>query len=154
MAKSARPLQRTPASARKNAPEAESSDSLSPAHPAASAQERRAEAPAPVTEPDYLLQGTGCVAGHERGQELVESRLGRVPSARLTKIGFGVTLWIAIGVIFIAPPMWSLVALIGGVLWTLYSLFVQHRGGHRGHCRRTRAWRYAWGGLVPTKQQR
>lgn len=150
MAKSARPVQRTPAAPRQHKPNAEPPDSSNQASEPSPTQERTA----PPPEPDYLLKGTGCVRGHERGQELIEPRLGRVPSARLTKIGFGVTIWIMFGLIFMAPPLWALMVLVGGAVWVTYSMFVQHRGGHRGHCRRTRAWRYAWGGLVPTKQQR
>lgn len=144
MAKSARPMQRTPA--RKNQSDAPAASANAAAPEVAATKSKAAK-----VDPDYLLAGTGCVGGHEQGQELIDRRLGRLPSARTTKIGLGVSAWIFFGMIFMAPPAWPLAALAGAVSWVAYSTYFQHRAGHRGRCRRTRAWRYAWGGLVPVK---
>lgn len=98
---------------------------------------------------EYLIRGTGCLHGHEPGQELIEPKIGKVPSQRTTRIGIGLLIWIGVGIVFLGNLLWLSLALIGLVAWQLLSLFVQWRTGHRGHCMRTRAWRYAWGGLVP-----
>lgn len=106
------------------------------------------------SDPEYLVKGTGCTDGHERGRELETRRLGRVPSARLTRLGFGLVLWCFAGALFLAQGRYSLLALELMVLWLALSAIVQRRAGHRGRCWRTRAWRHAWGGLVPAVQPR
>jgi hypothetical protein len=94
------------------------------------------------------------VGGHERGRELEARRLGRVPSARLTRIGFGLVIWCVAGSLFLAQGRFALLALQVTLLWLALSAVVQRRAGHRGRCWRTRAWRHAWGGLVPGVQPR
>ncbi|MGV1003486.1 MAG: hypothetical protein ACOYEV_01715 [Candidatus Nanopelagicales bacterium] len=104
-------------------------------------------------EPEYLVIGTDCLAGHEPGRELADGKLGDLPSAKLAKIGIGLIMWAMFGLAFLGQlPLLNL-ALIVAVLWMLFSFFVAHRAGHRGRCRRTRAWRQAWGGLVPTPRE-
>lgn len=104
-------------------------------------------------EPEYLIAGTGCKQGHEPGLELIEPKLGKVPSRRLSRIGVGLILWAMLGMTFLPNPNWLALALVLSVLWLIFSGFVQRRAGHRGHCWRTRSWRYAWGGLVPLPRQ-
>lgn len=100
-------------------------------------------------EPRYLIVGTGCRAGHEPGAELLEGKLGKVPSRKTTRIGVGLLIWLLFGIVFLSNLLWLLLALIGGATWLTLSAAVQRRSGHRGHCWRSRSWRYAWGGLVP-----
>lgn len=100
-------------------------------------------------EPLYLIAGTGCRHGHEPGAELIERKLGKVPSRSTTRIGVGLIVWLLLGILFLSNLLWLILALFGGATWLLLSAAVQRRTGHRGHCWRTRAWRYAWGGLVP-----
>jgi hypothetical protein len=100
-------------------------------------------------EPLYLIKGTGCLAGHEPGAELIGGKLGKVPSQRTTRIGVGLIIWILLGIVFLSNLLWLALALLGGVIWIILSAVVQRRSGHRRHCWRTRTWRYAWGGLVP-----
>lgn len=104
-------------------------------------------------EPQYLIQGTGCKRGHEPGEELIEPRLGKVPSRRLTRIGLGLILWAMLGMAFLPNLNWLLLAILVSMLWLAFSGIVQRRAGHRRRCWRTRAWRYAWGGLVPLPRQ-
>jgi hypothetical protein len=101
-------------------------------------------------EPTYLVNGTGCTAGHERGRELDAGRIGRVPTKRATRIGFFLVLWCAIGVGLVVDLGWLSLGLQLLVLWLAFSAIVQRRSGHRGRCWRTRTWRHAWGGLAPT----
>lgn len=109
----------------------------------------------PVTkEPEYLVQGTGCTAGHEPGHELLTRRLGRVPSKRLTRIGLGLVVWCFLGSLFLAKGKWAQLAIELIVLWLALSAVVQRRAGHKGRCWRTRSWRHAWGGLVPVAAPR
>lgn len=112
----------------------------------------RSAAAAPATgsvrqEPEYLLVGTGCLAGHDRGREL-EGPVGLLPSRRLSRMGFGLVLWCIAGAAFL-DARWFGLAVNVTILWLAYSAVVQRRAGHRGRCWRTRAWRHAWGGLVP-----
>lgn len=100
-------------------------------------------------EPRYLIVGTGCRAGHEPGAELLGGKLGKVPSRKTTRIGVGLLIWLLFGVVFLSNLLWLMLALIGGASWLTLSAAVQRRSGHRGHCWRSRSWRYAWGGLVP-----
>lgn len=98
----------------------------------------------------WLVAGTHCVAGHDRGNELEAGPIGPVPSRRRAWIGFGLLLWCGIGLALILEPQWVTMGIIVTFLWLLFSAFVQRRIGHRGRCWRTRSWRHAWGGLVPT----
>jgi hypothetical protein len=101
-------------------------------------------------EPDYLVTGTGCTAGHVRGRELDAGRIGRVPSRRATRVGLFLVLWCAIGLGLVVDPAWIGFGLQVLALWLAFSAIVQRRAGHRGHCWRTRSWRHAWGGLAPS----
>ena len=101
-------------------------------------------------EPEYLLKGTGCTAGHERGQELDSGRLGSLPTRRATRIGVGMVLWCALGLAFLVDAKWLPFGLQLLVLWLAFSAVLQRRAGHKGRCWRTRAWRHAWGGFAPT----
>lgn len=145
----ARPLPSTPSTAQR--PE---SGDAAPRVAHQSAGEGRAAIQTPADrwpgEAEYLVLGTGCRAGHDEGEELIEPRLGKVPSRRMTRIGVGLLVWVLLGLVFLAPVGWTGLALIAGLLWLGFSGIVQRRSGHRGHCWRTRSWRYAWGGLVPT----
>jgi hypothetical protein len=100
-------------------------------------------------EPLYLITGTGCIAGHEPGSELIGGKLGKVPSQKTTRIGVGLIIWLLLGIVFLTNLLWLALSLLGGTAWIIMSAVVQRRSGHRGHCWRTRLWRYAWGGLVP-----
>lgn len=106
--------------------------------------------PAKRREPEYLVQGTKCVGGHARGEELISAGIGRVPTRRATWMGIALVLWCALGVSFVVDPMWLLFGFQLLLLWLAFSAVVQRRAGHRRRCWRTRAWRHAWGGLVPT----
>jgi hypothetical protein len=115
---------------------------------------RKPAAHAVAVEPQYLIVGTGCTAGHERGQELDAGRLGRVPSRKRARIGFGLVLWCVAGMAFLAAAgitswTWSTVGAQLAVLWLAFAAFVVRTSGHRRHCWRTRTWRHAWGGLAP-----
>lgn len=112
----------------------------------ASARTERPVAP----EPEYLITGTGCTAGHVRGHELDAGRLGRVPTKRATRTGFFLVLWCAIGVGLVVDTRWIGLGLQLLAIWLAFSAIVQRRAGHRGHCWRTRSWRHAWGGLAPS----
>lgn len=105
-------------------------------------------------EPRYLVEGTRCLRGHDPGSEMVEPRLGKVPGQRITRIGVGLIVWALLGLAFLTNLLYISLALIGAVLWQSISALVQRRAGHRGHCWRTRSWRYAWGGIVPTPRDR
>lgn len=132
-----------------------------PASPARGAARRAAGAGSEVgaanetrparSEPAYLIEGTGCVAGHARGRERDAGPIGELPSARTTWIGVGLLAWCGAGLYFLLDPRWMSLAVIGLLLWLAFSAFVQRRRGHRGKCWRTRAWRHAWGGLVPSR---
>ena len=104
------------------------------------------------SEPDCLITGTGCVSGHERGAELVTSRLGKVPSRKMTRIGFGLVVWCLLGAAFLAKGRYAVLGLEIAALWLAFSAIVQRRAGQRWRGWRTRTWRHAWGGLVPVGQ--
>lgn len=152
MAKTSRPLTRS-APPRPTVPDGQGQLAFSAprlAHTSSGANQPEVVFPSKVTnsEPEYLVAGTGCVSGHQAGSELVDG-LGDLPSAKLSKIGIGLIAWAMFGMAVLGQlPLLNL-ALIAAVLWMLFSLVVQHRSGHRGRCRLTRAWRHAWGGLVP-----
>ena len=115
---------------------------------------RRVPARAVPVEPGYLIAGTGCTAGHERGQELDAGRLGRVPSRKRARVGFGLVLWCVVGLGFLAAAgitswTWSTVGAQLAVFWLAFAAFVVRTSGHRKRCWRTRTWRHAWGGLAP-----
>lgn len=144
-----------PASAHPSSPEADGSTP----QPASNGPTRRPVEPAPGSgspsqtaepEPAYLIGGTGCTAGHVRGQELDAGRLGRVPSRKATRIGFFLVLWCAIGIGLVVDRRWLSLGLQLLVIWLAFSAIVQRRAGHRGRCWRTRTWRHAWGGLAPS----
>ena len=124
-----------------------------PAQPAGSGHPTSPEPTRPTDrprdEPAYLIEGTGCVAGHERGRERDAGPLGQLPSARTTWIGVGLLVWCSAGLYFLVSPLWIDLAVLALLLWLAFSAFVQRRAGHRGRCWRTRTWRHAWGGLVP-----
>jgi hypothetical protein len=129
---------------------------VSAAAPVAAAGPRaqdRASAAAPAAarpEPAYLLAGTDCVAGHARGHELESPGIGRTPTRKAARTGFALVLWCTIGVAFLVDRKWLAIGIQALVLWLVFSAFVQRRAGHRKRCWRTRTWRHAWGGLVPT----
>lgn len=121
-----------------------------PAQPASGAPARSAKpGGTPSREPDYLIAGTGCTAGHPRGHELDAGRLGTVPSRRATRIGVFLVLWCAVGLGLVVDSRWLSFGIQMLLLWLAFSAIVQRRAGHRGHCWRTRTWRHAWGGLAP-----
>jgi hypothetical protein len=105
--------------------------------------------PATRGDEDYVLAGTGCLAGHDRGRELDAGPIGTLPARRTAWIGFGLVLWCSIGLALILDPQWVGIGVLVLFAWLGFSGFVQRRLGHRGRCWRTRAWRQAWGGLVP-----
>ena len=113
------------------------------------AEDGRSSEPRP--EPEYLMKGTGCVAGHVRGRERDAGPIGELPTARTTWIGVSLLVWCGVGLYFLVDPRWMDLAILGLLLWLGFSAFVQRRAGHRGRCWRTRAWRHAWGGLVPIR---
>lgn len=127
------------------------SASRTPATHRATGAPTRTPAASPA-EPDYLVAGTGCVRGHERGAELVTARLGKVPSRKMTRIGFGLVIWCLLGAAFLARGRYAVLGLEIAALWLAFSAVVQRRAGHRRRCWRTRTWRHAWGGLVPVGQ--
>lgn len=100
------------------------------------------------TEPEYLVKGTGCLAGHARGRELETERVGRVPTRRATRIGLALVLWCMIGLAFLVDTRWASFGIRLGVLWLALCAIVLRRAGHRGRCWRTRTWRHAWGGFA------
>jgi hypothetical protein len=109
--------------------------------------------PAPA-HPDYLIAGTRCTAGHERGRELDAGRLGAVPSRKRARIGFGLVLWCVAGLAFLAGAgitswTWAVVGTQAAVLWLAFATVVVRTSGHRRRCWLTRSWRHAWGGLAP-----
>jgi hypothetical protein len=113
------------------------------------ARARRRPTPPPRREePAYLITGTECLAGHERGHELEAGRLGAVPTKKASRIGFGLVLWCTIGIAFVVDRRWVGLGLQLVVIWLIYSAIVQRRFGHRRRCWRTRTWRHAWGGLA------
>ncbi len=101
----------------------------------------------------YVIAGTDCLAGHEAGQALEAGPIGTLPTRRTAWIGFGLLLWCGVGVAIVLERMgfagWIPYTVVAALAWLLFSAFVQRRLGHRGKCWRTRAWRQAWGGLVP-----
>jgi len=113
--------------------------------------DRGSESPDPKARHDepFLITGSDCTGGHEPGRELQAGPIGTLPTRRTAMIGFGLVLWGSIGLAIILDPRWvgTAVLLLGS--WLLFSAVVQRRLGHRGRCWRTRAWRQAWGGLVP-----
>ncbi len=114
----------------------------------------RPAARAVPVEPDHLMRGTRCTAGHEPGQELDAGRLGQVPSRKRARIGFGLVLWCVAGMALLAVAgitswTWSTVGAQLAVIWLAFAAFVVRTAGHRGRCWRTRTWRHAWGGLAP-----
>jgi hypothetical protein len=113
------------------------------------ARPQAARPPGPA-EPEYLLKGTGCTEGHERGHELDSGRLGTLPTRRATRIGVGLVLWCGVGVALLVDAKWLFFGLQMLVLWLAFSAVIQRRAGHKGRCWRTRAWRHAWGGFAPT----
>lgn len=121
--------------------------------PAAAARARAAADDRRRLEPEYLIKGTECLAGHERGHELDSGRIGQVPTRRATRIGFALVLWCSVGIAFVVDRKWLGFGLQVLVLWLAYSAIVQRRFGHRRRCWRTRAWRHAWGGLAPTSSE-
>lgn len=106
------------------------------------------------SDPDHLINGTGCLAGHQRGHELDAGRHGQVPTRRATRIGFFLVLWCAVGLGLVVDLGWLSLGLQLLVLWLVFTAFVQRRAGHRGRCWRTRTWRHAWGGLAPASTAR
>jgi hypothetical protein len=136
--------------------------SAPPAAPAAVPNGRPSSASAPPrpttrtrpVEPEYLITGTGCTAGHVRGQELDAGRLGTVPSRKRARIGFGLVVWCVAGLAFLAAAgittwTWSTVGAQVAMLWLAFAAFAVRTSGHRRRCWRTRTWRHAWGGLAP-----
>lgn len=105
-------------------------------------------------EPEYLVVGTRCTAGHEPGQELDAGRLGQVPSRKRARIGFGLVLWCVAGMALLAAAgitswTWSTFGALLALLWLAFAALVVRTSGHRKRCWRTRTWRHAWGGLAP-----
>lgn len=121
-----------------------------PARPAAST-----DASAPTRdEPDHVIVGTGCVSGHERGSALTTGNLGKLPTRKKARIGFGVVVWCLVGFTVIhyagaSERNWTLFAVQLALVWLAFAALLVRRAGHRKHCWRTRSWRHAWGGLAP-----
>jgi hypothetical protein len=104
---------------------------------------------APRVERPHVIEGTGCVGGHPRGQELNAGRLGQVPSNRQAWTGFALLCWCFGGLLFLAEGKWAPLAFQVAVVWLVFAAIVVRSAGHRGRCWRTRTWRHAWGGLTP-----
>ncbi len=143
------PQDRPPAPPAPTAPPAASAERAS--NPPASRKQTTKVVP---TEPEYLIAGTGCTAGHVRGQELDAGRLGTVPSRKRARIGFGLVVWCVAGLAFLAVGgitelRWATFAAQVAMLWLAFAAFVVRTAGHRKRCWRTRTWRHAWGGLAP-----
>jgi len=113
------------------------------------------KAPRPAAvEAAYVLAGTGCTSGHERGRELDAGRLGTLPSRKRARIGFGMVIWCVGGLVFLASAglisgMWWALGAQVALLWLAFAAVVVRSAGHRKRCWRTRTWRHAWGGLAP-----
>lgn len=119
----------------------------------ASTEHRPSPRPTPTEKP-HVLAGTGCTAGHVRGQELDAGRLGTLPSQKRARIGFGLVLWCVGGIGVLAATgitswTWAEALAQVAVLWLAFAALVVRRAGHRRRCWRTRSWRHAWGGLAP-----
>lgn len=127
----------------------------SPSTPASPPTPTAGKAPRPAsTEPQHVLAGTGCTAGHERGHELDAGRLGTLPSRKRARVGFGLVLWCVGGMALLAVAgiaswTWSSWGAQVALLWLAFAAYVVRRAGHRKRCWRTRTWRHAWGGLAP-----
>jgi len=104
----------------------------------------------PRVEREFLITGTGCVAGHPPGKELDAGRIGRVPTKKQSWTGFGLLCWCLGGLLFLERGKWVPLALQIAVVWLAFAAIVVRSAGHRRRCWRTRTWRHAWGGLVPT----
>ena len=122
-----------------------------PTRPASARSQARSAGRAAHDVEPFLIAGTKCVAGHERGHELEAGPIGTLPSRRTAWIGFGLLVWCGIGLALILDPQWVTMGVLVAVLWLVFSAFIQRRLGHRRRCWRTRAWRQAWGGLVPSR---
>lgn len=131
-------------------PPAEAAAPVAAAGTRSPARGSRATAAAARPEPEYLLAGTGCVAGHASGHELESPGLGRMPTRKAGRTGFALVVWCTIGLAFLVDRKWLAIGIQALVLWLAFSAVVQRRAGHRKRCWRTRTWRHAWGGLVPT----
>ncbi len=112
------------------------------------------EGPPEAREPDYLISGTGCVAGHVPGHELDAGRLGVVPTRRRARLGLALVVWCIVGAALLAitgatGPNWTVLACQVALIWLAFAAFVVRSAGHRGQCWRTRTWRHAWGGIAP-----
>ncbi len=105
--------------------------------------------PSPREEPEYLVEGTGCLGGHVSGLELDAGRIGTVPTVRQTWIAVGLLGWILGGSFLLGWGKWAWLGTQVAVLWLVLAALVVRSLGHRGRCWRTRTWRHAWGGLVP-----
>lgn len=105
-------------------------------------------------EPEYLIKGTGCTAGHKRGSELDGGRIGKLPTQRQARIGLGLVAWCLGGLALVAiagvfDPRWVQFGIQIGLIWLALAAILMRRAGHKGKCWRTRTWRQAWGGLAP-----
>ncbi|HSO04484.1 MAG TPA: hypothetical protein VLQ92_08395, partial [Candidatus Limnocylindrales bacterium] len=138
MAKSARQraMPRTPQE-RPTTPPAADLAASPPGPPAAEHAPAPAAPRAPTSrptrvEPEYLIAGTRCTAGHTRGQELDAGRLGLVPSRKRARIGFGLVLWCVAGMAVLAAAgiaswTWSSWGAQVALLWLAFAAFVVRR---------------------------
>jgi hypothetical protein len=121
--------------------------------PARAARSDEASAPNP-DEPDHVITGTDCLAGHEPGETATTGNLGKLPSRKTARVGFTVVLWCLAGFTIIhfagvTERNWTMFAVQLALLWLAFAAVLVRRAGHRKRCWRTRSWRHAWGGLAP-----
>jgi hypothetical protein len=105
-------------------------------------------------EPAYIITGTECLSGHERGETFTTGNLGKLPTRKKARVGFTVVLWCLVGFTIIhyagvTEQNWTMLAVQLALLWLAFAAVLVRRAGHRKRCWRTRSWRHAWGGLAP-----
>lgn len=122
--------------------------------PAVASASRSSQGSAPTAEPEYLVAGTDCLAGHPPGQPVAVGRTGTVRTKRQARLGFGLVAWCVGGMAVLAvagivDARWATFGIQVGVIWLAFAALLVRRAGHRGRCWRTHSWRQAWGGLAP-----
>jgi hypothetical protein len=125
------------------------------AKPVPARRETAKDAAAPTRdEPAYLITGTECLSGHERGETFMTGNLGKLPTRKKARVGFIVVVWCLVGFTIIhyagaTEQNWTIFAVQLALLWLAFAAVLVRRAGHRKRCWRTRSWRHAWGGLAP-----
>lgn len=161
MAKPKRVVPSTPQPRPETPASEESSTSSQPAQPTPRSRppaNPKSPRPAPTiqarVEPEHVVTGTRCVAGHTPGAEFDAGRMGILPTRKQAFIGFGLVAWCLGGLAVmamtgIAEGAWVALGVQFTAAWFVLAAVFVHRGGHRRRCWRTRTWRHAWGGLAP-----